>query len=567
MPAAPLPKDESSRIASLISCQVLDTEPEDRFDDLTTLASRLCEVPVALVSLVDEDRQWFKSHYGIDVEQTPRDHAFCGYVILQDEPLIINDATKDPRTADNPLVTGEPGIRFYAGVPLRLSNNAAVGTLCVIDTQPREISSTQVKDLEAIAKQVVTQLELNRVNGQLAASLVATRKANESKSLFLANMSHEIRTPMTAILGFSDLLLDPASSESDKRSAAQTIKRNGQHLLALINDILDVSKIEAGRLEIESVQTPLGRLLSDVAELLGQRARDKSLAFDVGIDGSIPSSIMTDPTRLKQALVNLAGNAIKFTEVGGVAITARYLPEQQQLVFEVKDTGIGMTPQQMGKLFKPFSQADASTTRRFGGTGLGLTITSQIARILGGQVDVSSEPGQGSTFTMTIQTGELDGVAMIDTIRPSGAITPSDACLPKITGHVLVVEDGLDNQRLIQHVLKKAGAEVTLCENGLDGMNAALSADAAGRPYGLVLMDMHMPVMNGYTAASELREHGYKGQIVALTANAMSDEMDKCIAAGCDFYLTKPIDRPVLIREVARRMGTRSSVTARSDAA
>ncbi|MEM6507615.1 MAG: ATP-binding protein, partial [Planctomycetota bacterium] len=284
-------------------------------------------------------------------------------------------------------------------------------------------------------------------------------------------------------------------------------------------------------------------------------------------DGPIPGAIMTDPTRLKQALVNLVGNAIKFTEAGGVTVTARHLPEEQQIVFDIKDTGIGMTPQQIAKLFKPFSQADASTTRRFGGTGLGLTITSQIARILGGGVDVASEPGRGSTFTMTIQTGDLHGVAMIDTIPPRAPTTPNDAGLPHLTGHVLVVEDGLDNQRLIKHVLKKAGAEVTICENGLDGMNAALAGDEKGRPFGLVLMDMHMPVMNGYTAASELRERGYTGQIVALTANAMSDEMDKCLDAGCDFYLTKPIDRPVFLREVARRMGALSNAMKPSDAA
>ncbi|MEM6507519.1 MAG: histidine kinase dimerization/phospho-acceptor domain-containing protein, partial [Planctomycetota bacterium] len=331
MPPAPLPKDEASRLETLISCRVLDTEPEERFDDLTALASRLCQTPVALVSLVDEDRQWFKSRYGMDAEQTPRDQAFCGYAILQEETIIIPDATKDPRVADSPLVVGEPGIRYYAGVPLRLSNNAAVGTLCVFDTRPRdEVDPNQIKDLEVIAKQVTAQLELNRVNGQLSASLLGVRKASQTKSLFLANMSHEIRTPMTAILGFSELLLDPSSSEQDKQNAAQTIRRNGQHLLALINDILDVSKIEAGRLEIESVRTPLGGLLNDVADLLAQRANEKSLTLEVGLDGPIPGAIMTDPTRLKQALVNLVGNAIKFTEAGGVTVTARHLPEEQQ---------------------------------------------------------------------------------------------------------------------------------------------------------------------------------------------------------------------------------------------
>ena len=567
MPAAPLPVNDSGRLKALLNCQVLDTPPEQRFDQLTALASRLCQTPIALVSLVDQDRQWFKSHHGLGATQTPRDQAFCGYAILQDEPLVINDATKDPRTADNPLVLDDPKIRFYAGVPLRLSDGATIGTLCVIDTRPRELSEEQIHDLQALARQTVSQLELNLLNVQLSTALESERLANEAKSTFLANMSHEIRTPLTAILGFSEILKDRSSNESDRDSAAKTIHRNGEHLLALVSDILDVSKIEAGEFEVESIQTPLQSLLNQAAQLYESRAADKGLQLSIMIDGQTPSTIHTDPTRLSQALFNLVSNAIKFTESGSVAIIARHLPDQQLLELAVRDTGIGINPGQIEQIFKPFSQADASMTRQFGGTGLGLTITQQIAKLLGGELAVHSEHGKGSTFTLTVATGDVSST-MINTTVPGANVPTADlAAHPAITGHVLLVEDGVDNQRLIAYLLRKAGATVTLCENGQDGMDAALTGDADGRPFDLVLMDMHMPVMSGYEATTNLRKRGYAGQIIALTANVLKDEREKCIQAGCDDYLTKPIIRASFLPAIAQRIGKPSKRSGKPSAA
>ena len=400
---------------------------------------------------------------------------------------------------------------------------------------------------------------------------VAAQRASKTKTDFLANMSHEIRTPMTAIIGFSDLLLDPASTESDKHEAGRTIRRNGHHLLSLINDILDVSKIEAGKLEMESISTPIRSVLNDATQLLSDKARDKGNTLSIAIDGLIPEKIRTDPTRLKQALINLMGNAIKFTENGNVRVTASHLPEAGQLEIAISDSGIGMTDEQIGQLFKAFSQADSSTTRKFGGTGLGLMITRNIAQMLGGDVVVSSEPGRGSTFTLTIATGDLTGVQLVTASDCSNSHVAvpnaSTSNLPAVAGHVLLVEDGVDNQRLISHILKKAGATVTLRENGKEGMLAALEALERNEPYDLVLMDMQMPVMSGYEAAGELRARGYSGQIVALTANAMNGEMDKCLEAGCDYYLTKPIERSTFIREIAKRSGKQSDWLNRSNLA
>jgi CheY-like chemotaxis protein len=397
---------------------------------------------------------------------------------------------------------------------------------------------------------------------ELAAANEQAQDASRAKSAFLANMSHEIRTPMTAILGFGDAMAEPGMSESEKLNAVQTIRRNGRHLLQLLNDILDFSKIEAGRLEVERVPCQPRHILSDVAALLASRAEDKGLAVRIGNDGPIPETIVSDPTRLKQALVNLVGNAIKFTSRGQVHLVSPCDRDKRLLSFQIIDQGIGMSPEEAARLFRPFTQADVSTTRQFGGTGLGLVITRSIARMLGGDVTVTSALGVGSTFTLTVATGPLEGVPMVHTADPIPAQPepPADStALPRIGGRVLLVEDGLDNQRLLSMFLRKAGAEIELAMNGQEGMEKALAAFTRGEPFGVVLMDMQMPIMDGYIATRELRKRGYAGQIIALTAHAMKGELEKCLDAGCDYYLSKPVNREIFVREVAARIGRPSA--------
>jgi PAS domain S-box-containing protein len=430
-----------------------------------------------------------------------------------------------------------------------------------------EKSHAEMVDL--LAREKRTSMQLEAAMGQLRAAMETAEAATLAKSEFLANMSHEIRTPMTAILGFAETLLDVEMLEPDRVAAVQTIRRNGEHLLQIINDILDLSKVEAGRLEVESIPCSPMQVLAEVRTLMQVRADAKGLSFDVEWLGSIPAQIRTDPTRLRQILVNLIGNSIKFTETGRIRLTARFAPNgaDSRMQFDVIDTGIGMTEEQRSLLFQPFVQADSSTTRRFGGTGLGLTISRRLAELLGGDVVLlSTRPGHGTTFRVTIGTGTVDGVRMIEwagcvspqqEAKPTGGASPASG--GELTCSVLLAEDGPDNQRLISFILRKAGAEVTLADNGRTAVDEALAARDEGRSFDVVLMDMQMPVLDGYEATRLLRGKGYQGKIVALTAHAMAGDRDKCLQAGCDDFATKPINRAKLIEVIGTHLASRTA--------
>lgn len=410
---------------------------------------------------------------------------------------------------------------------------------------------------ERTAELIRTAAALGERERELRAAKDEAEGASRAKSDFLANMSHEIRTPMTAILGFADVLSDPSQSAEQRTGCVETIRRNGEHLLNLINDILDISKIEAGKMTVEAIDCSPRQIAREAHTLMMVRAMAKGIDLRFECEESVPR-VMSDPIRLLQVLVNLVGNAIKFTEQGSVVIRVDGLPADDEagmcdLRITVRDTGIGMTTAQLERVFGAFEQADRSTTRRFGGTGLGLRISRRLANLLGGDISVRSEPGRGSEFALMLRCRlseaecerRSDGTEM----RPPRA---AEVETERLSGSILVAEDGIDNQRLISHFLRKAGAEVVIAENGAVAVACALEARTAGRQFDLVLMDMQMPEMDGYTAARTLREHGWEGPIVALTAHAMNGDREKCLAAGCQGYLTKPIDRVRMIRACAR---------------
>jgi len=393
----------------------------------------------------------------------------------------------------------------------------------------------------------------------------AAEAASRAKSEFLANMSHEIRTPMTSILGNASLLdaeeRDPgALSPQRRREAIETIRRNGEHLLAILNDILELSKLDAGWASIEPSACSTVRVIEDVASLMRVRAEEKRLRFVVEHESPLPRCVMTDPVRMRQILVNLVGNAVKFTRRGGVTIRHWYAPEPSPRVcVDVIDTGEGVSREQASSIFEPFQQADGSTSRRFGGVGLGLPICKRLAQALGGEITLKSAPGEGSRFRLTLPVGvEVEQVELLHDVHESaaGRATRSHPDAQQGAGlhgvRILVAEDGRDNQRLISHLLRSAGAEVSLAGDGEQAVMYALDAEREGKPFCVVLMDMQMPVLDGYNATRRLRDARYTRPVLALTAHAMRGDRQRCIDAGCDDYLTKPIDREKLLAACAR---------------
>jgi len=382
--------------------------------------------------------------------------------------------------------------------------------------------------------------------------------ASRAKSEFLANMSHEIRTPMTAIIGYIDLLAQADEYQlgtKERVEAISTVRRNGEHLLGLINEILDISKIEAGQMTIEAIACSVEWVVEDVVGLLKVRAGQRGIVLETVLEYPLPRKIRTDPLRLRQTLTNLVGNAIKFTEQGSVEIRVRFeAGPPGRLCIAVRDSGIGMTQEQMSRLFTTFMQADTSVSRRFGGTGLGLAISKKLAALLGGDLLVESTPGLGSTFRLELAISDEDSATVWNGVgdhadpcqKPAPAVTVNAMEVPML-GRILVAEDSLDSQRLISFHLRKAGAEVDVVENGLLAVEAVMGAMAESRRYAMVLMDVKMPEMDGYAATRLLRSRGVKTPIVALTAHAMPEDRERSIAAGCDAHMTKPIDRMKLI--------------------
>ena len=409
------------------------------------------------------------------------------------------------------------------------------------------------------AFQDVTQQK--RAELELEKARLVAETANASKSEFLANMSHEIRTPMTAIVGYADLLSEPGLDARMRQDHVETIRRNGAHLLAIINDILDISKIEAGKMTLECIDILPRTVISEVTQLMQVRAVAKNLSFETKYEGRIPAVIQCDPVRFRQILMNLVGNAIKFTEIGGVSITTSFEDSDGEgsLLIRVRDSGIGISKEHGERLFKNFVQGDASTTRRYGGTGLGLQISQRLAEMLGGEITFTSRMWEGSEFVLRLNLGAANEIAFESEAVP----TPEDPSWNLPAGasnglqgkRVLLVEDGKDNQRLISYHIRKAGADVLVAQNGSEGIEVF---EKSG-PFDLVLMDMQMPVMDGYTAARELRKLGVRTPIIALTAHAMSGDRQRCIESGCDDYATKPIDRDRLLRLATRWCITNAS--------
>lgn len=466
------------------------------------------------------------------------EHAIGDVVLLQvrGSPLQLRGQfvrTSEGRIAfvGSPRVVGLSSIEAWpVGIQDYAPHDASADYAMVL-----EAMSLQLKDLETMVGRLQDAERIERALRERAEA------ANLAKSNFLANISHEIRTPMTAVLGYAELLRDPDLGREERADAVETIVRNGNHLMRILNDLLDLSKIEAGRMDIDRREFSLVRLLRDVRDLMevNASARGNSLALRLDVQAA-HDHVIGDSTRIRQVLLNLVGNAVKFTKGGSITIDAATEPRGDRIALRVAvtDTGKGIPPDQMGRLFEPFSQLDRDFVREHGGTGLGLAISSRIANLLGGRIDVTSTPGIGSTFTLH---------SVLDVIHrgaAAGAGVTESSDQPLAGVHVLLVEDSIDSARLLSTMMGKAGATV---EVRGDGLSAVEAVDAEHSP-DVILMDLQLPGIDGIEATRRIRAKGCRSRIVALTAAALGADREEARAAGCDGFALKPISRSDLVQ-------------------
>lgn len=791
------PPNERERLRKLKTLRVPEDGASDFFDQIAQLAAQVCGCPIALVSFMDETTQWISSQIGFTDGSIPRECSPCSETLLGNGAFVIEDLLGEPRFAHTALVTGEAGIRFYAGAALITKDNCAIGTVCVMHTAPHSLSPAQVSALETLAHQAARHVEMRqelslfqtkvnalgeserrfrtiadasamllwisddagnrtffnhawcdftglsredgiadhwlttihpddreiyhrkwreasqqklrfqqefrlrhcsgtyrwvleqampmfsssgrlegymascvdlssritdelqyqnnearfraiseaaplgifvtdsdgnyiytnqqfqKITGQSAeqslgsgwlkaiadedrerisaswytatktaqpfeeiyryskedgeiawasvkaaainatdtvsgwvgtveditarrradADLIAAKHSAEAamlaKGQFLANMSHEIRTPLTAMIGFAEALRNERDCAPDTAHCLDVILSNGQHLLEIINGILDLSKIDAGALTIERSRFSIVELVESIRLMFLPRLAEKAIAFSVNYQWPLPAQVSTDPLRLKQVLINLLSNAIKFTDKGGIALSLWFDPLASKLSFSVTDTGVGIAADEISRLFQPFSQANETITRRYGGTGLGLSISSHLVHALGGELSVISEPGRGSTFSFFI-TPFIEAESQFIKEIPNEESAPKQPVSEHLSlrGRVLFADDALDNRRLVDHLLKKAGIEPVLVEDGQQAIERAIQEE-----FDLILLDVQMPNVDGLSAARALRKAGLNTPIVSLSAGAMTSDVMKAIEAGCSMHLAKPFSR------------------------
>lgn len=567
-----IPENETERLMALRRYEILDTPPDGAFDRITATAARLFKVPISIVSLVDGDRLWFKSRYGIDVQQIDRSPGLCASAILSSGIYVITDASKDIRSMLNPLVTSDFGLRFYAAHPLQTHDGYNLGTLCVIDKQVRSISEEEIANLTDLAGIVMDEMELrlaarkiDKLNAELAKAKEAAEVANEAKSIFIANMSHELRSPLNVILGFSQLMTKSKTFPPDHQENVSLITRSGEYLLNLINQVLDLSKIEAGRITLNEKNFDLHRLLDDVEDMFQLKAEDKGLQLVFERTPDVPRYVRTDEVKLRQVLINLLSNALKFTFEGGVSVRVSVVNDnrqqttdprrpawghQQTIHFEVEDTGAGIADDELDSLFEAFVQTKTGKEAQEG-TGLGLPITRKFVQLMGGEIAVSSEVGRGTTFKFDIQVSLVDAND-VDSKQPTRQVIALEPNQPRY--RILIVDDKATNRQLLIKLLNPLGFELREACNGKE----AIAVWETFEPH-LIWMDMRMPVMDGYEATKQIKgtTKGQATAVIALTASALEEERAVVLSAGCDDFLRKPFREADIFAAMNKHIGVR----------
>ncbi|PCK07742.1 MAG: histidine kinase [Alteromonadaceae bacterium] len=572
-------KDELTDINNLAQTVNANLDLDQIMDNVIVALRRIFHFEQVYILLIDDDPDRLKivKTYGgylteadarivesFTLSMTADAESVFVKALLHGKPIQLPNVTaKSMRAskskADQILYEMKPSVSL-AYYPLSVEGKVIGGfAFCSFDV-PFDLSDELIEQVNKYLVQVGTAIrnaqlfqDSKEANIRARSAQLQAERSEEAKSRFLANMSHEIRTPLTSIIGYSEALQEENLEAKTRNKYTETVIRSGKHLLSVINDILDISKIEAHKLEIESIVVPLATIIEDVRSQLDLKAKEKGLLFSIEAHYPLPEIIHTDPTRLKQILFNLGSNAIKFTQNGSVVVDLSYGQDYKQnndqnidaLVFSVIDTGIGLSEQQKDKVFDAFVQGDASTTRNYGGTGLGLYISKQLSILLGGGLEVkSSTLGKGSCFTATISPGDITDVPWLQneselaSAIENSKLKHNSADMPVLSGTVLVADDNDDNRILIQHLLEAVGLSVTIAHNGKQALELANN-----KPFDLILLDIQMPEMGGEEVAEKLRSYGLKMPLLAFTANVMRHQLDRYYEAGFDDYIGKPVDR------------------------
>ena len=549
----------------LMELNLLNAVPESDFDEIVQIASALAKTPISILSFLEGEKLWFKSKTGVSASYADKAGSFCAHTIETNHPLIVEDASKDARFKNIPLVYAPTNMRFYAGVPISAGNDEAVGSLCVIDRKPRTFSESQKKALIRLRNQIERLILLRKkINDhehtisaltkeveyryKLELAFIDEKKKSEeytkTKELFLANMSHEIRTPLNAIIGFSHQM-GKTDLLPQQRLYMDSIQSAAKNLMNIVNDILDMSKIDAGKLSIEKIPFNFTEVIKDALSITSEKASEKGLRLNLSLDINISEHLIGDPQRLRQILINLINNAIKFTTKGVIKVKTSLVEEREDIQIisiAVSDTGLGMEASFLKRIFEHFSQEESSTSRKFGGTGLGLSITKHLLELMGGEISVESEKDKGSTFTIKVPLTKSE--------TKTSDVSSKIGYDISVIHHrkILIIEDNVLNRVLVSSILKPFDITLKEVENGEEAINLLKT----GERFDLILLDLQMPKLDGFQTLEYIRNTLHlKTPVLAITANALKGEAEKCIAKGFDGYLAKPFEESDILREIS----------------
>ncbi|WP_244944139.1 ATP-binding protein [Leptospira meyeri] len=496
---APLPKNEATRLLALKGLEILDTPEEEMFDEITRLASMICNAPISLVSLIDETRQWFKSHHGLNSRETPRSLAFCSHAILGDDLFLIPNAKEDIRFQNNPLVDEAPNVIFYAGIPLALDDQIKLGTLCVIDNKPRELDADQIQMLKLLGKQTVRLLQMRKDRDRLELEKRSAERATAAKRDFIAAISHDIRNPLNSLLGMSDMIRENEVNETVLRYVDH-IKNAGEVILHLVNDTIELSRLEESESTLNKEWFPLGECLTIYNSFFIQETKRKKIEFQLNNEMSDQISLLTDKRKIEKIIWNLTANAVKFTSKGIVQCSVDLETKTETNAFlhiTIKDTGPGISPEVKDKLFQKYNEFLPEGCE-ISGSGLGLSIVKLSLEELGGAIEVESELGVGTKFKIKIPVVWKKEES---SVLKANTIVNQESVLPEFhkTLKVLIADDNELNRKVLKNYLKSLPIEVVETNNGID-----TEKELEKSHFDIAFLDIEMPGKHGTEIAKSL---------------------------------------------------------------